>query len=262
MPESVNIIFGRNLRILCEERGTFADAARVLDVTRVQLNRYFKGESFPKPNQLARICQLFEVDARILLEPVEILRSKIAPTASSQTFRSSVVPGIERYTQMPVPLPAGIHLMHRRSFTLPGRFLSNLIKVRPTALGVGVRGFDAPRLGQRRRDAGPFAGRSFRGLVLATPDGFVINFYGTGEVPFLTTASVLSNGYFASTGHFRGTYELYRPPLKGELRRVPLIIEVLRQTPGIVLDAARRAGIRDAAGIPHLMLDYLCDLPD
>lgn len=261
MPDSVNIIFGRNLRILCEERGTFADAARVLDVTRVQLNRYFKGESFPKPSQLARICHLFGVDARILLEPVETLRRKTSAPASAPTFRSSVVPGIERYTQVPVPLPAGIHLMHRRSFTLPGRFLTNLIQVRPSPLGVGVRGFDAPRLGLRRRDAGPFAGRSFRGLVLATPDGFVINFYGTGEVPFLTTASVLSNGYFASTGHFRGTYELYRPPLKGELRRVPLIIEVLRQTPAAVLNAARRAGIHDESAVPALMLDYLCDLP-
>ena len=34
----------------------------------MQFNRYMSGYSFPKPNVLEKICNYFQVDARIILE--------------------------------------------------------------------------------------------------------------------------------------------------------------------------------------------------
>ena len=74
-PEiSVHLIFGRNLRILCQERGTIAKNAEDLGISRVQINRILNGESFPKPGLLRRICDLYNVDSRVLLEPLSRIR--------------------------------------------------------------------------------------------------------------------------------------------------------------------------------------------
>jgi transcriptional regulator with XRE-family HTH domain len=67
---SVNAVFGQNLRQLALERGSLSRAADQLGISRVQFQRYLKGESFPKPSQLQAICAHFGVDARILLEPL------------------------------------------------------------------------------------------------------------------------------------------------------------------------------------------------
>jgi len=65
---STHLIFGRNLRQLCKRVGTIAEVADHLDVNRVQMNRILNGESFPKPGLMKRICDYFQVDARILLQ--------------------------------------------------------------------------------------------------------------------------------------------------------------------------------------------------
>ena len=67
---STHLIFGRNLRQLCKRVGTIAEVAEHLDVNRIQMNRILNGESFPKPGLMKRICNYFQVDARILLQPL------------------------------------------------------------------------------------------------------------------------------------------------------------------------------------------------
>ena len=264
MPESVNVIFGRNLRQLCEERGTYAEAARSLDVSRVQLARYFRGESFPKPSQLHRICLLFRVDARILTEPLEVLRMRDAervdlarlPLSNS---RSELFPGIERYLSQPVSLPQGLHMMYRPSFTLPGRFVANPMLARHTAKGVILRGLDSPPLGLRRRLAGLFADRSFRGIAFAVPDGLVLHLYGTGQVPFLSTAYFEAGSFFSATAAMRGTYELFRPRHYSERRRVNAVICTLPQKAAAILPAWRKSGFLQPEDLPAHVRDHITE---
>lgn len=262
MPENVNLIFGRNLRQLCEERGTFSEAARVLDVSRVQLSRYFKGESFPKPNQLDRICALFGVDARIYTQPL----SELAPlsadreplTGPDAAFdSSSLVPGFERYMTGDIPVSNGLHLLYRPSFSLPGHFIVAPLLVRSTNRGTVVRTLDMAPIGLSRREAGPPGKRGIRGLALATPDGLVMHLYGTGEIAFLATAHFSSESYFTATGTFRGTYELYRSPHAREYRRVPILLQAIQQKPEFVLPAMRRTGIVQLSAIPERFHEYL-----
>ena len=61
-------MFGANLRQLAADYPSISDLARQLGINRTQFNRYLSGESFPRPDVLARICRFFEIDARVLLE--------------------------------------------------------------------------------------------------------------------------------------------------------------------------------------------------
>ena len=67
-------VFAANLRLLCEKRGVSqAQAARDLDLGKVQFQRFLRAESFPKPNLLQKICRYFDTDARILTEALEMM---------------------------------------------------------------------------------------------------------------------------------------------------------------------------------------------
>lgn len=72
-PAKLRGMFGRNLQILSAPYPSISALCRELEINRTQFNRYLAGESFPRPDILHRICNFFDVDARILLEPVEAL---------------------------------------------------------------------------------------------------------------------------------------------------------------------------------------------
>jgi len=70
-PAELRNMFGANLRILARSFPSISELSRQLGINRTQFNRYLSGESFPRPDVLARMCKFFGVDARVLLEPVE-----------------------------------------------------------------------------------------------------------------------------------------------------------------------------------------------
>lgn len=242
ISESVNLIFGKNLRLLCKEAGTISDAARHLDLNRVQLARFMRGESFPKPNQLKRICDHFGVDARIFTRPLGELQ--VAPEPTPVRSSDPLVPETLRpYAEQGMILDDGIHLVYRESFTFPGLFIVAPLMVRRRNRVTWVKGLDLPTFGRTRRQSGPIRDRSYRGFALSIPDGFLMYFHGTGKVPFLSVAHFGSTGFYAATGYFRGTYDMHRPMLLDEKRRVPIVLEPLRQKASIVLPAMRRTGL-------------------
>ncbi len=71
---SVHLVFDKNLILLCKGRGSVSQVAGDLGISRVQMNRILNGESFPKPGLLNRICNMFDVDGRILLRPLADVR--------------------------------------------------------------------------------------------------------------------------------------------------------------------------------------------
>src|SRR6056297_545020 len=113
-PAKIRGMFGRNLRVLVSSYRSVAALCREIGVNRTQFNRYLSGESFPRPDVLHRICQFFDVDARILLEPVDELH----PT----DFDLLNHPALEGYfgsATVTVPeetFPSGFYRFVRRSF--------------------------------------------------------------------------------------------------------------------------------------------------
>jgi transcriptional regulator with XRE-family HTH domain len=260
ISENVNLLFGKNLRALCIESGTFSDAARHLDMNRVQLARYMRGESFPKPNQLERICQHFHVDARIFTRSLAELQG--APEQLASPSCDPLVPEtLRRYAEQPMIFDDGIHLVYRKSFTFPDLFVVGPLLVRRHNRVTWLRGLEPPPLGRTRRQNGPFQDRSYGGFALSTPDGFLMYFHGTGKVPFLSVAHFGLSGFFSATGYFRGTHELHRPMLAGEERRVPIVMEPLRQKASVVLAALRRTGICRTDQLPEQIRSSLTQSP-
>jgi transcriptional regulator with XRE-family HTH domain len=74
-PADIRTIFGENLKLLIADYPSVTYLAHELGVNRTQLNRYLSGDSFPRPDVLARICKFFGVDARILLEPLNDIKN-------------------------------------------------------------------------------------------------------------------------------------------------------------------------------------------
>lgn len=74
-PSEVRSVFGVNLRALCGKYPSNVKAANELGINRTQLNRYLASESFPRPDQLLKICEHFGVDARILTHPLTEISS-------------------------------------------------------------------------------------------------------------------------------------------------------------------------------------------
>ena len=271
MPQNLNLVFGSNLRKLCEQRGTFSLVARELDVSRVQLMRFIRGESFPKPAQLARLCELFGVDARILLEPLdqisstvilprhlEALRDELGKTLPNDTDIAASFDALSRMGQIaPSPVPPGLHLMLRPSFLLEDLYVAHLILVRLVDGRAIARAFEVPPPGMTRGSLGRFASRSFSGICLGTSDGVVFHFKGTGDLPFLSTAHLSSHSYLAATGSLRGVYELYRAPHPAERRRVPVVLSLLQQKPSVILRAARSTGFHGINAMPSRFRAYL-----
>lgn len=73
-PAELRQVFSRNLRLLVQSENSVAEFCRNIAINRTQFNRYLSGEAFPRPDVLYKICRHFDVDARILLQPLETLR--------------------------------------------------------------------------------------------------------------------------------------------------------------------------------------------
>ena len=91
-PAELRAMFGANLRQLSARYPSISDLSRQLGINRTQYNRYLAGESFPRPDVLARICSFFGVDARVLLERVDQIGNKDDPIANP-FLRDYIAPG-------------------------------------------------------------------------------------------------------------------------------------------------------------------------
>jgi transcriptional regulator with XRE-family HTH domain len=85
MTTRINDIFGSNMRDLIDRSGQqVAPLCRKLGINRTQFNRYLYSQSHPRPDVLWKICQFFEVDARILHQPLHELERQDPPPVAAE----------------------------------------------------------------------------------------------------------------------------------------------------------------------------------
>lgn len=130
----VSEVFARNLRELMSDQPSISAVCRALDVNRTQFNRYLTGESHPRPEVLAKICDFFDYDARILLTPLaEIRRERFAgwPYAPYpdpfQVYRSDFDHA---------RLPDGLYQLILPNMVAPGQMVVELARFFTTVDGV------------------------------------------------------------------------------------------------------------------------------
>ncbi len=230
-------MFGSNLRSLAQAYPSISELSRQLGINRTQFNRYLSGESFPRPDVLARICHFFDVDARVLLEPVENLAHGNDPLGGP-FLKDYVGDGVRNVPES--LFPSGFYRFSRRSFLDQGRYVLGLVWVFRRDEGTFIRGFEARAAMHSQglpmtRDA-----REFRGLVMRQEDGVgaLISRRGTmtGSYNFLNRVTSFENNYWV--GYVARTMR----ETAGTERVVRMVYEHLGHDFGLAKAASRSGG--------------------
>lgn len=238
-PAELRSMFGANLRQLARGFPSISELSRQLGINRTQFNRYLSGESFPRPDVLARICSFFDVDARVLLEPVDSLDRRNDPFGDPflEDFVGAGVPDVPEEV-----FPSGFFRFSRRSFLDRDRFVLGLVFVFRSGSSTFIRGYEARAAVHAQGLPDTSTAREFRGLVMRQDDGVaaIISRRGghTASFNFFTRVTSFENNYWV--GYVARTV----PEVADHDRVVRLVYEHLGGT-GEALRAARRAGYCD-----------------
>ncbi len=245
-------MFGANLRTLASGYPSISELARRLGINRTQFNRYLAGDSFPRPDVLARICDFFEVDARVLLDPVGSFEAAESVLTGPElgAFLGAGAQVDER------DFPTGFYRFTRKSFVDQSRYAQGLVWVwRNRAGHCFVRGYEAREAMQQQGLTSGASLREFRGLVLRQENAITMNISRRGAMTatfnmLLPEASFESNfwvGYVARTV----------PESISAQRVVRMVYEHLGRGPARALPVARAAGLIPASEVPSFHLAKL-----
>lgn len=238
-PAELRAMFGANLKHLCRSAKSISALCRDLGINRTQFNRYLSGESFPRPDVLHKICAFFDVDARILLEPVEQIEQNRGVLLSHPTLAPFLGPNSTDISQE--MLPDGLFRFLRRSFIEQDKFVEGLVYVYRQDGFCFVRGHEAKeamsKVGLTRpRD------REFRGFFLRQENGVasMVTRRGalTGSFTYLHRVPSLKARTW--TGYTIRT----TPEMQTGQRMTRLVWEHLDHDSGRALAVARGTGYR------------------
>lgn len=240
-PAQLRNMFGTNLRHLAQHYPSVSELARRLGINRTQFNRYMSGESFPRPDILDRICTFFEVDARILLEPVETIGHQ-GNILNGPFLADFLGHGIRQVNE--AMFPTGFYRFTRRSFVNSDKFVIGLVHVfRSGKAATFIKGYEAREAMRYQGLSDAPKRREFRGILTSHEDGvaFVIS---------RRHAMTYSFNYLARVGSLENNFWLgyvARTVRDGSGERVTrMVYEHLGRDIGSALKVARTAGFSTA----------------
>ncbi len=167
-PSELRTIFGDNLRQLARKYASISELSRQLGINRTQFNRYLSGESFPRPDVLDQICRFFNVDARILLEPVGAQLEAAPESGFPIELSDFIVPGLDAVSHDKFPL--GFYRVTSKSKSSQQQAETDLVYVFNRRGKTLIRGYSRP---ERCIDDAPSA-REFRGFAAAQAEGLML----------------------------------------------------------------------------------------
>ncbi|WIY25084.1 helix-turn-helix domain-containing protein [Parasedimentitalea psychrophila] len=243
-PADLRSVFGANLRHLSKKYPSISELTRQLSINRTQFNRYLSGESFPRPDILDRICSFFNVDARILLEPVNELETK-GKVLNGQFLKDFLGPGVSSLSEQ--SFPSGIYRFSRRSFIRDNHYLVGLSYIFRSEGVTYVKGFE-PKEAMRHQGLPSFShSREFRGYATRQDDGVALIIARRGALTcsfnYLARVASLENNFWV--GYVSRTV---REGSSG-IRVTKMVYEHLGGKFGDILGAARGTGFVPEAGL-------------
>ncbi|MBQ0804077.1 helix-turn-helix domain-containing protein [Sulfitobacter sp. HGT1] len=243
-PAQIRSVFGENLRKLSQDQPSVTVLASRLGINRTQFNRYLSGESFPRPDILARICAYFKLDARILLEPLSEITPQ--PPTFGHYMSEFLVSGTNAIPQN--VFPSGFYRFSRRSFIDHDLFVIGLVFVFRTGNATFLRGFETTKAMRMQSLPTSPIYREFRGVVLPQEEGLAI-IAGrkngmTSSFNYLGRTASFGNNFWA--GYTTRTI----PEVTAGTRATRLVYEYLQQDTATVLNAARGKGFYTIEDIP------------
>lgn len=239
-PAELRNMFGENLRLMARNYPSISELSRRLGINRTQFNRYLSGESFPRPDVLDRICSFFEVDARILLDPVADIEDG-GQILSGPILSDFFGPSVKNLS--PELFPSGFYRFSRRSFINDTQFVIGLVYVFRQDDHTFVRGYEAKEAMQQQGLPSDAKTREFRGYVTRQDDGVALIISRrnamTCSFNYLASVPAIENnywvGYVTRTVRENGT----------AARATRMVYEYLGSNRADVFRAARGAGLVD-----------------
>jgi transcriptional regulator with XRE-family HTH domain len=235
-PAELRAMFGANLRKLAEPYQSISELSRALGINRTQFNRYLSGESFPRPDVLARVCAFFKVDARVLLEPVDKIARYDDPIANP--FLQDYV-GVGSNDVPTDIFPSGFFRFSRRSFLCKDVFILGVVHIRRDGRNTFIRGFESINSMRVQSLTTDKDSREFRGIVIRQDDGVAI-------IASRLNAMTCSYNYLNKVASFQNNFWLGYvtrtiPERANDMRITRLVYEYLGPDPKDALPAARAA---------------------
>ncbi|MEM7076712.1 MAG: helix-turn-helix transcriptional regulator [Pseudomonadota bacterium] len=246
-PATIRRVFGENLKILVAQYASVSALCRDLGINRTQFNRYVSGESFPRPDILHQLCTFFQVDARVLLEPLDDIRTT-APELISHPF----VRGFfgKDHTNVPEDVfPSGFYSFVRRSFIDDEQFTMGLVHVRRDDGYTFLRGFE-PRDAMRDQGLSTRSeDREYRGIIMRQEEGVM------AVVTHRLSLACSFNFLTPETSFQSNIWEGYatrtvREKVTGR-RAARMVYEYLGYDMARTLAIARQAGLVQLEQVPH-----------
>ncbi len=236
-PAELRNMFGANLRELSAKYASISDLSRQLGINRTQFNRYLSGESFPRPDVLARICAFFKVDARVLLEPVEQIGASQDPIANP-FLQDYVNAGASNVSED--FFPSGFYRFSRRSFTRQDVFIVGVVVIKRDGTKTFMRGYESVSAMEVQDLPTDPGAREFRGIVMQQEDGITIIVSRknamTNSFNYLSRVASFENNFWV--GYVTRTV----PESVGGLRATRMVYEYLGPRPRDAMQAARQTG--------------------
>lgn len=258
---SILAVFGANLRLLCDRRGAQSGTARALGMSRAQFQRFLRGESFPKPDQLKIICDRFAVDARILTEPLDArllaaMRGGAASGPADRPVDAAMAEAIayacatQDYFEYSEEFPDGLYLVWRKSMSQTGKMACTLMQVKTLTRARVVRGFDLRSMYRDHAQGADPAPREFRGILHRQQFGFSVIFYHARPTKVLSQTFLTALGSVRSGLLLFGFTTLGRSEHPGLNRLSRCVWQRIEPTWPAAIAAGRRQGLMDEAEVP------------
>lgn len=258
-PTELRSVFGRNLRELCANAASISALCTEIGINRTQFNRYLSGEAFPRPDILHRICSHFDVDARILLEPLDQLQ-KAPESPIFDELRDKILMARSRKID-PEQLPNAMYRIWRGSFGAPGKLVTNLALITTKGEVTRFKGYEdylTPALGGQNDDQ--LRRTSYTGVALQHFDG--ISIYCGGDISRAVSISFLEFGLEGRETYCSGFSLLTRRRIDGLNRLTGLVLERLPNDFGLWLRIRREEAFRDIENAPPIVQRALLRIPN
>lgn len=257
-PTEIRSVFGRNLRQLCEGGPPITVLCQNIGINRTQFNRYLSGEAFPRPDVLAKICNHFALDARILLEPLDSLRG-----AHGDRFQQELMDKLLIGRSRPVDqsvLPNGIYRFWRKSFMLQGKIITNLAQIRTDDEVTLLKGFEENLLlKQENPNARRFPRLAYFGLVRQHVDGISIYCQDRQNQ---TNINFFEFGLEGNMRFYPGFALLVRRRIDGMNRMTAAVLERLPHDSALWRSIVRQDTVHDMDYAPPIVQRALQRVPD
>lgn len=256
-PSDLRSVFGRNLKELAARESSVSSLCTRLGINRTQFNRYLAGETFPRPDVLHRICNYFEVDARILLEPLSSQHEQ-GTSSVGATLANFVLAGND-FNIDHARLPDGLYRYWRNSFTWPDKILVDMCRIF-TLNGVKMfKGFELPNPMQSRAISSTHAQSVYYGVFLQHDDG--VSLYCARHSTRMMSVGFYEYSLGGMSEYLGGLSMLTRRRIVGMRRLSFNVLERLPPRFSSALAAARECGLREPSQAPSLIRDLLASVP-